>query len=122
MRRPSLRTGRADLPHPALRLEFLPQEDWSKAQWASARLKSPSAREDNIDTSILLKKPFDYVPEDGARFIVNFIKARVNTRDLPLIQDTRFHLQEDESGELVWTWGLLNNERKQKPSVCCLRE
>ncbi|MGA3118928.1 MAG: hypothetical protein ABSF90_31465, partial [Syntrophobacteraceae bacterium] len=32
-RRPSLRTGLADLPHPALRLVVHLDEDWSKVLW-----------------------------------------------------------------------------------------
>ena len=39
-----LRTGRADLPHPALRLVVLPHEDWKRAAWASTRLNNPSSR------------------------------------------------------------------------------
>ena len=37
-RRPSLRTGLAGLPHPALRLVVHLEEDWNKALWASTRL------------------------------------------------------------------------------------
>ncbi|MBU2549280.1 MAG: AAA family ATPase [Proteobacteria bacterium] len=74
--------------------------------------RGTSAREDNIDTSIILKSPFDYVPEDGARFVVNFSKARVGTKDLAAIGDNQFHLREDESGRAVWTWGSVKRETK----------
>ena len=50
--------------------------------------RGTSAREDNLDISIMLKKPHDYTPEDGARFIVHFSKARVSTSRLNLIGDT----------------------------------
>jgi len=74
--------------------------------------RGTSAREDNIDTSIMLKRPFDYVPEDGAKFIVNFQKARVATKDLNLIGDTQFQLTQDETGRLTWTWGNVRRETK----------
>jgi len=66
--------------------------------------RGTSAREDNIDVSITLKKPPDYIPEEGARFVVAFEKARVRNADLDLITDTEFHLTHDEHGALVWTW------------------
>ena len=74
--------------------------------------RGTSAREDNIDCSIMLKRPFDYVPEDGARFKVTFQKARVATKDLGLIGDTQFHLIADEHGNLTWTWGNVRRETK----------
>jgi hypothetical protein len=74
--------------------------------------RGTSAREDNIDTTILLKHPHDYTPEDGARFIANFKKARVRTADLPLIADTQFHLTEDQNGQLVWNWGYVRRQTK----------
>ena len=74
--------------------------------------RGTSAREDNIDTSIMLKRPFDYVPEDGAKFILNFQKARVATKDLGLIGDTQFQLTQNEIGQLTWTWGNVRRETK----------
>jgi len=65
--------------------------------------RGTSAREDNLDTSIRLKSPPDYVPEDGCRFIVHFAKARVRTVDLKLIADTEFNLITDEAGRFTWT-------------------
>jgi hypothetical protein len=52
--------------------------------------RGTSAREDNLDCSIILKSPPDYSPEDGARFICHFSKARVRSADLVKIQDTQF--------------------------------
>jgi hypothetical protein len=76
--------------------------------------RGTSAREDNLDTSIILKNPPDYTAEDGARFIVHFSKARVATKDLTLISDAEFKFIEDESGCLNWTWGNVKKERKRE--------
>ncbi|MFC1515630.1 AAA family ATPase [Thermodesulfobacteriota bacterium] len=76
--------------------------------------RGTSAREDNIDISIALKQPRSYQPEDGAKFIVNFQKARVATKDLHLISDTQFHLTQDDKGRLVWTWGNVKGETKKE--------
>lgn len=65
----------------------------------SGRQRGTSAREDNIDISIMLKKPADYVPEDGCRFIMSFSKARVNQDALSLIGDTEFQLTKVEGGK-----------------------
>jgi len=76
--------------------------------------RGTSAREDNIDNSIILKRPFDYTPEDGCKFIMNFAKARVRTQDLRLITDTQFQLREDDTGRLIWTWGGVKSENKKE--------
>lgn len=73
--------------------------------------RGTSAREDNLDISIMLKKPSDYTPEDGARFIVHFAKHRIRTAELPLIADTEFKLVENP-GEHVWTHKNVKRERK----------
>ena len=75
--------------------------------------RGTSAREDNLDISIMLKTPRDFTPEDGARFIVHFTKARVPTKDLQLISDTEFKLIEDESGRYVWVWGNVRKENRK---------
>jgi putative DNA primase/helicase len=74
--------------------------------------RGTSAREDNIDISIILKSTFDYVPEDGAKFLVHFTKHRVSTNKLKDIADTQFQLTEDESDLLVWSWGNVKAETK----------
>lgn len=76
--------------------------------------RGTSAREDNIDNSIILKRPFDYTPEDGCKFIMHFTKARVRTKDLGLITDNQFQLREDETGQLIWTWGGVKQENKKQ--------
>lgn len=75
--------------------------------------RGTSAREDNADCSILLKKPHDYVVEDGCRFIVNFDKARVSQKHLSLIGDTEFKLIE-QPGASYWEWGNVKKERNKE--------
>jgi len=76
--------------------------------------RGTSAREDNIDNSIILKRPFDYTPDEGCKFIAHFTKARVRTKDLNLIADTEFQLREDEKGQLIWTWGSVRAETRKE--------
>jgi putative DNA primase/helicase len=66
--------------------------------------RGTSAREDNVDISILLKPPYDYTTEDGARFIVEFTKKRISNKHLGLISNTEFKLSLNESGDYVWTY------------------
>ena len=75
--------------------------------------RGTSAREDNLDISIMLKTPHNYTPEDGARFIVHFTKARIPTKDLELIADNEFKLIQDESNHYVWIWGNVKKENKR---------
>jgi len=72
--------------------------------------RGTSAREDNIDVSISMKYPHDYTPEDGARFVAHFSKARIPTADLQLIADTEFRLIQDEGSQSVWTWGSVKKK------------
>jgi hypothetical protein len=65
--------------------------------------RGTSAREDNIDLSIMLKQPSDYSPEYGADFILSFNKTRVPLCDLRKMQDIRFTLAEKD-GVLSWQW------------------
>jgi hypothetical protein len=74
--------------------------------------RGTSAREDNLDISMMLKKPHDYTPEDGARFIVHFSKARVSTNRLNLIGDTEFKLILDESGNHTWIYKNVKQNAK----------
>lgn len=76
--------------------------------------RGTSAREDNIDISITLKSPHDYTPDDGARFVVHFSKARVRTGDLSLITDTEFRLVQDENGQCIWSFGGVKKERRRE--------
>ncbi len=74
--------------------------------------RGTSSREDNLDASIILKAPHDYSPEDGARFIVRFTKARVKMNDLHLVADTEFKLLHDEHGKLIWAYGNVKREQR----------
>ncbi len=76
--------------------------------------RGTSAREDNLDTSIMLKKPYDYTSDDGARFIVHFGKARIQTSRLNLISDTEFKFILDESENHVWTFNSVRKETKNE--------
>lgn len=76
--------------------------------------RGTSAREDNIDVSIMLKRPSDYTPEDGCRFITSFTKARVSLAALPLIGETEFKLIEQQEGEYSWSWANVRRERKRE--------
>jgi len=61
---------------------------------------------------MLLKIPRDYSPEDGARFIAHFTKARVSNAKLQAITDTEFKLIEDEAGNYVWSFSGVKQARK----------
>ena len=63
---------------------------------------------------MMLKSPHDYTPEDGARFIAHFSKARVQTKFLNLIGDNEFKLLYDQNGQLVWTYGSVKKEIKNE--------
>jgi predicted XRE-type DNA-binding protein len=76
--------------------------------------RGTSGREDNIDTSIMLKKPGDYAPEDGAKFIIHFSKARVETSRLGLISDTEFKLTLDKNKDHVWVYGNVTAKLKDE--------
>ncbi|MCX5888188.1 MAG: AAA family ATPase [Deltaproteobacteria bacterium] len=74
--------------------------------------RGTSAREDNLDISISLKRPQDYRPEDGARFICHFEKARIRQAELHLVADTEFQMQTDPEGKTVWTFANVKQENK----------
>ncbi len=75
--------------------------------------RGTSAREDNIDMSILLKQPPDYEPEQGACFILTFSKTRIASDDLSLLQETKFRLTQSDQGRLIWTFGSVKQETRQ---------
>jgi len=74
--------------------------------------RGTSAREDNIDNSISLRKPHDHTPEDGAKFICHFKKSRVRQKYLHLLTDCQFQLALDENDQLSWTWGGVKTANK----------
>jgi putative DNA primase/helicase len=64
--------------------------------------------------SISLKRPPDYRPEDGARFICHFEKARIRQSELHLVADTEFQMQVDPDGKTVWTFANVQQENKAR--------
>jgi putative DNA primase/helicase len=71
--------------------------------------RGTSAREDNIDTSIILKHPGDYEIEDGCRFTMEFTKNRVVGGDHFLLADQELQYQGG-----LWSFGdaKVNNSQK----------
>lgn len=62
--------------------------------------RGTSKREDLLDTVIALKRPADYVPDQGARFEIHFEKARaLYGRDVSAFEAT---LQTDTMGAQSW--------------------
>jgi putative DNA primase/helicase len=72
--------------------------------------RGTSAREDNIDTSIILKQPDDYETEDGCRFVMSFKKNRVICGDHFLLADQEFQYADGQ-----WTW--VNAKTKTKSQI-----
>jgi putative DNA primase/helicase len=62
--------------------------------------RGTSAREDNIDNSLVLKPPPNYIPESGCNFILEFSKVRDRAKPQPL----EFKAQTDSAGCFTWTW------------------
>jgi len=87
----------------------------------SGTQRGTSAREDNIDISIILEQPSDYKRIDGCRFIIKFTKSRVKTSELYKIEDVEFQLAQNEiSGTTEWIHGVPkrnNNSDKKKKSI-----
>jgi len=76
--------------------------------------RGTSAREDNIDNSLILKRPHDYTPEDGCRFVLHFDKNRVSHEHSTLLADYEFRLTQNEHGQLVWAFGSVRKERRKE--------
>jgi putative DNA primase/helicase len=66
--------------------------------------RGTSGREDNVDYSIILQRPSGYLPEEGAKFIVHFTKARVEHKHLAGISDTEFSMVQDAEGRTRWSF------------------
>lgn len=65
--------------------------------------RGTSAREDNLDHSIVLTQPKDYARTDGCRFTCAFTKSRTRHRDLHHIRQREFQAVADATGKTVWT-------------------
>jgi putative DNA primase/helicase len=71
--------------------------------------RGTSAREDNIDTSIILKQPSDYETEQGCRFVMEFKKNRVVSGDHFLLADQEFQYHNG-----LWSWDDAKVKTKTK--------
>lgn len=71
--------------------------------------RGTSAREDNIDTSIILKQPGDYETEEGCRFVMEFKKNRVVCGDHFLLADQEFQYSNG-----LWSWDNAKVKTKTK--------
>jgi len=67
--------------------------------------RGTSKKEDQLDITIVLKRPSDYEPNQGARFEVHFGKARHLTGDDA--QAIEAWLTQDEKGNQAWTMKTL---------------
>lgn len=76
--------------------------------------RGTSAREDNIDISIMLEQPHNYETEEGVRFLAKFVKKSIPTNDLSKISDTQFHLREDETGQPIWSYGCARQQTNKE--------
>jgi len=73
--------------------------------------RGTSAREDNINVSIVLVKPSDYIEDEGAKFLVRFSKIRGDSRDQSLLQDLEFTLTQTED-RVGWAWANVRGKIK----------
>ncbi len=78
----------------------------------SGTQRGTSAREDNLDICIALKRPKDYSADQGARFVVTFTKSRVPQEYLPLIADHEFQFVKATGGVCEWVWNRPQAEKK----------
>lgn len=93
---------------------WLPVQGWALRQRAAGRSvvfihhagkggaqRGTSRREDVLDTVIALRRPADYVPQDGAVFEVHFEKARGIYGDA--VEPFEAKLTADAAGLMTWT-------------------
>ncbi len=76
--------------------------------------RGTSAREDNIDLSIVLKQPADYEADQGADFTLSITKSRVGIDDLGTLRDVHFTLVAGQGGALTWSWQWAKAERRSE--------
>lgn len=69
--------------------------------------RGTSRREDVLDTSIALRRPVDYEPDQGAVFEIHFEKARgIHGEDVKSIEAT---LVTDDHGHMIWRTRTVEN-------------
>ena len=106
---------------------WLPVQDWALRQRASGRSvlfihhsgksgsqRGTSSREDVLDTVIKLKRPADYLPDQGAVFEIHFEKSRGFTGDDA--KPIEASLQADQRGNLFWAYKSLEISTYER---CC---
>ena len=106
---------------------WLPVQDWALRQRASGRSvlfihhsgksgsqRGTSSREDVLDTVIKLKRPADYMPDQGAVFEIHFEKSRGFTGDDA--KPIEASLQADRRGNLTWVYKSLELSTYER---CC---
>lgn len=75
----------------------------------SGTQRGTSSRQDNIDLSIILRRPARYNPTQGVKFIMSFVKSRIPSCDLNLLEDRIYQMITLEDGSLEWSF--------EKPAV-----
>ena len=106
---------------------WLPVQDWALRQRATGRSvlfihhsgksgsqRGTSSREDVLDTVIKLKRPADYLPDQGAVFEIHFEKSRGFTGDDA--KPIEASLQADHRGNLTWAYRSLEISTYER---CC---
>ncbi|HCC53483.1 MAG TPA: RNA polymerase subunit sigma-70 [Desulfobulbaceae bacterium] len=97
-----------------------PTQGWALKQRAAGRSvlfvhhsgkggaqRGTSRREDVLDTSIALRRPVDYEPDQGAVFEIHFEKARgIHGEDVKSIEAT---LTTDDHGRMTWRTRTVEN-------------
>lgn len=63
--------------------------------------RGTSKKEDLLDLVLSLRRPADYDANQGARFVVNFEKARHLQGDA--VQSIEARMEQDKHGRLIWT-------------------
>ena len=81
--------------------------------------RGTSAREDNINVNIELRKPKGHIVTDGAKFDVIFKKARISTKDQHSLHGYRFELILE--GEKAF-WSCKKPGRDRKEAVLVLNK
>jgi putative DNA primase/helicase len=86
--------------------------------------RGTSRREDVLDTVINLRRPYDYQPDEGARFEVHLEKARGITGDTATPFEARLDVRDNQA---TWSWRdladrQLEEVRRLSAENCSLRE
>jgi putative DNA primase/helicase len=106
---------------------WLPAQEWALQQRAQGRSvlwihhsgkggrqRGTSRREDVLDTSISLRRPPDYRPEQGAVFEIHFEKSRGFTGDDA--QPLEASMEIDSRGRQIWCYRSLESSTYDR---CC---